>query len=268
MKNNIAFFETRIYSYSFLIYSLHLSGKSFCICCILLCLPMMSIAQPKKSTPPVSKPKSTQFSAKVVPTSQKTPNVTVKKTTPTPKPNPNKQNKPVKKDNLANKGVKNETTTSNATKSRGTVSSSKVTQIIDIRETGDFREDMLAAINKIRTAGCQCGNNYMPPVPKLTWNTMLEDAAINHARDMLSNSFISHIGSDGSEFDLRIDRAGYKWLEVGENVARGQTNLHQVINDWYNSPSHCKTMMNSEFKEVGAARAGSFWVQDFGKPIK
>jgi uncharacterized protein YkwD len=132
-------------------------------------------------------------------------------------------------------------------------------------ETGDFRADMLSYVNAVRARGCRCGGKYVAPVQPLKWNELLEIAAIQHAKDMAKHNYFDHIGSDGSEIDTRVEDAGYKWMEVGENIAYGQQSIRQVILDWIKSPSHCFQLMNPRVQEIGAARNGKYWVQDFGK---
>ena len=132
-------------------------------------------------------------------------------------------------------------------------------------ESGDFRTDMLSMVNFIRAKGCNCGGKSLPAVPKLTWNGQLEQAAINHANDMAKHNRLDHVSSDGSEIDNRADKAGYKWMELGENIAFGQQSLQQVMQDWLKSTSHCKQLMSNKVTELGAARNGKYWVQDYGK---
>lgn len=132
-------------------------------------------------------------------------------------------------------------------------------------ETGDFRIDMLNMVNAIRQQGCKCGGKNMPPVSPLIWNDRLEDASIAHAKDMSNNNHFDHIGTDGSEIDIRANRAGYKWQQLGENIAWGYNDLREAMIGWIKSPSHCRQLMSSKVTEMGAARNNQYWVQDFGK---
>ena len=132
-------------------------------------------------------------------------------------------------------------------------------------ETGDFRTDMLNMVNAARTQGCKCGSKRMPPVAPLAWNERLEDASIAHAKDMAENNHFDHIGTDGSEIDNRVERAGYKWMQVGENIAWGYDNLRDAMVGWIKSPSHCLQLMSNKVTEMGGARYNLYWVQDFGK---
>ena len=132
--------------------------------------------------------------------------------------------------------------------------------------TGNFANDMLNAVNAIRTAGCNCGGQQMPKVAALAWSKPLETASINHAKDMLATGSFSHTGSGGSTMSTRINATGYLWSTIGENIAWGYKTTPDVVKGWVASAGHCKNMMNGSFTQMGAARAGDYWVQDFGKP--
>lgn len=132
--------------------------------------------------------------------------------------------------------------------------------------TDAFRDEMLAGVNQLRASGCQCGSKWMPKVPPLKWSAKLEKSAKAHAIDMYSKGFLSHDGSNGSDFSERISNTGYDWSAVGENVAWGYDSIEDAIGGWVESPDHCKAMMSSSYTEIGAANAGSYWVQDFGRP--
>lgn len=129
-----------------------------------------------------------------------------------------------------------------------------------------FRDEMLADVNQLRANGCNCGGKWMPKVAPLKWNSKLENSAQGHANDMNTNDFLSHDGSNGSEFSDRITNAGYHWSAAGENIAWGYSSISDAVQGWIESPDHCKAMMSSHYTEMGAARAGEYWVQDFGRP--
>lgn len=122
---------------------------------------------------------------------------------------------------------------------------------------------LLQMVNDLRAKGCKCGDTYYPPAPPVTWNVQLETAASLHANDMYQRNYFSHLGSDGSNGGLRIDRAGYKWIAYGENIAFGYTSEKLAVEGWTASPMHCKNMMDKAYKEMGVARAGNYWTQDF-----
>lgn len=127
-----------------------------------------------------------------------------------------------------------------------------------------FAEEMLVEVNKYRSTGCKCGRKRMSAVSPLTWNNLLTNAASAHARDMQKNDFFDHKGSDGSNMAERASSAGYRWMFIGENIALGPPDIKTVVAGWIQSPGHCKNIMSSDYTEIGAARAGDYWVQVFG----
>ena len=78
--------------------------------------------------------------------------------------------------------------------------------------------------------------------------------------------FFDHIGSDGSEVSDRVSATGYNWQTVGENIAWGYRDISSVFLGWRDSPGHCRNIMNANFQQMGSARAGDYWVQDFARP--
>ncbi|MFN2437818.1 MAG: CAP domain-containing protein [Chitinophagaceae bacterium] len=122
---------------------------------------------------------------------------------------------------------------------------------------------MLNLVNEIRKTGCQCGDTYYYSAPPVTWNNQLELAAYNHSSDMYKNNFFSHTGLDGSNGGVRIERAGYKWTAYAENIANGYTTERSVVDGWIKSPAHCKNLMNRTYKEMGVAKIGAYWTQEF-----
>ena len=125
---------------------------------------------------------------------------------------------------------------------------------------------MLEKVNALRSAGCQCGADFMPPVQQLKWNAKLELAAKNHAQDMNDRNYFDHLSPDGSIPIQRAQKAGYAGTYVTENIARGYTSVDAVMTAWQKSESHCRAMMDGQHTEMGAARVTNYWVQEFGNP--
>lgn len=123
---------------------------------------------------------------------------------------------------------------------------------------------ILELVNAARKKGCKCGDTYYPPAPAVTWNDRLEAAALVHAADMSSKKFFSHTASDGSRAGERISRAGYRWMTYGENIGMGFLTETEMVSGWLKSPSHCRNIMNRQYREMGVARVGKYWTQDFG----
>lgn len=124
---------------------------------------------------------------------------------------------------------------------------------------------LLKLVNDKRIAGCNCGTTVMPPVAVLNWNNLLAAAALAHSKDMNANNYFDHNSQNGKNPGDRITAAGYKWTTYGENIAAGQPTEQVVFDAWINSEGHCKNIMNANFKEMGAAKDGRYWTQEFGR---
>lgn len=105
----------------------------------------------------------------------------------------------------------------------------------------------------------------------LTANPKLEAAALAHARDMAIHDKMTHEGSDGSTPKQRIERQGYHYLGLAENVATGAKTVPEVVRLWMESPPHKKNILG-DFSEVGFAlvegeKGVPYWCAAFGKPM-
>ena len=132
-------------------------------------------------------------------------------------------------------------------------------------------ERMLTLVNEARAVPRRCGDMPMGAAQPVHWNEALEVAAAGHAADMAANDYFSHTARDGSTPAQRITRAGYRFREVGENIAAGQRLPEDAVASWIKSPGHCAILMNSAYVEMGVALAvsassqmGTYWVQIFG----
>lgn len=125
--------------------------------------------------------------------------------------------------------------------------------------------EALDLVNAIRTAGCTCGNEVMPPAPALELHPTLQRVAEGHSADQASQQLMSHQGSDGSRVGERLTAAGYTWRNVGENVAWNQRSVEQVVNAWKNSPGHCRNLMQSTYVHMGFAVEDWYWTQVFAR---
>ncbi|ARS41428.1 hypothetical protein CA265_17915 [Sphingobacteriaceae bacterium GW460-11-11-14-LB5] len=126
---------------------------------------------------------------------------------------------------------------------------------------------LIGKINLLRQSGCNCGTEYMPPVPELSLNKQLQNAAILHAKDMAQQNYFDHLSPDGGTPAERALNAGYKGDFKAENLAKGYNEVDLVITAWKNSVSHCKAMMDAKSKEAGAGMAQNYWVATFGSPL-
>ena len=117
-------------------------------------------------------------------------------------------------------------------------------------DPADIQVLMLELINEARATARSCGADEYGSASSLSWNTTLENTARAHSADMASVNFFDHTGSDGSSIADRVSRAGYAWRAVGENIAAGRNDAEQTLDDWLESPGHCRNIMNPAFTEV------------------
>jgi uncharacterized protein YkwD len=141
------------------------------------------------------------------------------------------------------------------------------------RQQGEIAHRVLELTNQARSQARRCGNVALPAAPPLTQAPALEQAALEHSRDMAANDYLAHGGRDGSTPAERLTRTGYRWRIVGENLASGVLTPEEAVKGWIASPPHCENLMSSRFSQMGAAYAvnassagGIFWTQVFAAP--
>lgn len=132
---------------------------------------------------------------------------------------------------------------------------------------------VLELINEARAQARTCGDKAFGATGPLKANAVLDNAAMVHAQDMARHSYFSHTGRDGSAPADRATRVGYRWRNVGENIAMGQLTAEQVVQGWIKSPGHCANLMSPDYTEMGiaysvnmASEGGIYWAQAFGRP--
>jgi uncharacterized protein YkwD len=97
----------------------------------------------------------------------------------------------------------------------------------------------------------------------------LDAAAHAHARDQAENGHMSHVGSDGSDFVARAERANFDGLPRAENVAWNFASVESVMAAWHRSPGHYANMMLDDITHVGIGAAcsenGPYWAMVLGR---
>lgn len=127
---------------------------------------------------------------------------------------------------------------------------------------GDMQQQALDIVNASRRR-IGCG--------ELTVDRRLVLAATRHAADMARRGYFSHESAGGGQAGERVQEAGYRWARFGENIARGQGDVVEVIVGWMGSPEHRANILDCRLREVGIGLAFSadrtpYWVQDFATP--
>ncbi|MET8154465.1 CAP domain-containing protein, partial [Actinoplanes sp. NPDC005259] len=124
------------------------------------------------------------------------------------------------------------------------------------------QQQALDLVNQHRRRG-GCG--------EVTVDRRLILAANRHASDMARRGYFAHEDLSGDRAGDRVEAAGYQWSRYGENIARGQESVFEVVDGWMHSPEHRENIMDCRLHQVGLglAFAGdrtSYWVQDFATP--
>jgi len=107
-------------------------------------------------------------------------------------------------------------------------------------------------------------------------NPLLDKAAALKLKDMFTNQYFGHISTSGAGPDFWIEKSGYEYVMIGENLALGNFEDDQeLIEAWMQSPGHRANILNQRYQEIGVAVGrGTFegkltWlaVQEFGLPL-
>ena len=126
------------------------------------------------------------------------------------------------------------------------------------------RREMLERVNLERSAR---------RLPALRRNPRLDDAAQGHASDMLARRYYGHDTPEGRTVIDREQANGYRAAFAGENIARGQYSVQEVMDGWMGSPIHQEHLLSTMLDEIGFGLAFGripdgyeiLWVQDFGR---
>jgi len=91
-----------------------------------------------------------------------------------------------------------------------------------------------------------------------------------HAANMAKQGKMAHV-LDGKDQFQRIKGAGYKYSYAGENVARGEVAMAEVVQGWMESKVHRKIILGAKYTEtgVGLARGADaliYYTQVFAVP--
>jgi uncharacterized protein YkwD len=141
------------------------------------------------------------------------------------------------------------------------------------RDQGGISRRVLILANQARARARRCGPTPFAAVAPLELNPTLSRVALRYAQQMALYGYMNHTGRDGSSPATRITRSGYRWREVGENLASGIMTPEAVVAGWLQSPDHCANLMDPLFTEMGVAfavaahrEAGVYWAMEFGTP--
>lgn len=88
-------------------------------------------------------------------------------------------------------------------------------------------------------------------LPMLTANALLSNAAQLKADDMAAKSYYAHVSPDGTVPPYWLDRVGYKYQIMAENLVIDRPNADAVVSAWMGSSNHRENILNPVFTEIG-----------------
>lgn len=109
---------------------------------------------------------------------------------------------------------------------------------------------------------------------RLTDDEGLNAFAQGFARDMDTQGYFNHETPEGLDFQDRLKNSVYfkalsacgtcrLTLTAAENIAVGQLEAADVVDDWIASPEHHKNILDEDVTTIGVGRVGRYWVQVF-----
>jgi uncharacterized protein YkwD len=131
-----------------------------------------------------------------------------------------------------------------------------------------FEQEVLSLINNARLAA-----NLEP----LSLNSSLSAAAFAHSQDMACQNFVSHTGSDGSNWRARIAAQGYEASTSSENIYAGSPEFggapQGAFTWWMNSQIHHDNILDPDRTDIGVGYAflasseyGGYYTLVFARP--
>jgi uncharacterized protein YkwD len=102
-------------------------------------------------------------------------------------------------------------------------------------------------------------------------NATLLKVARAHAANMAKQHKMEHILDDKNP-SQRIEKAGYDFRSVGENIAAGEkgATIDAIFKGWMESEKHRDNILSPKYDEIGLGLATddkgeTYYTQDFGK---
>ncbi len=135
---------------------------------------------------------------------------------------------------------------------------------VDTRRTESFaigRSEALAIVNDFRA------RNGLAPV---RIDEKLMQAAAWQTAAMAERGKLDHAAAGA--LPGRVQRFGYEWSAISENIGRNYSDYGAAMVGWINSPGHRRNLLNPKVTEIGFAggrlRGGgpTYWTQIFGAP--
>jgi uncharacterized protein YkwD len=114
---------------------------------------------------------------------------------------------------------------------------------------------LLELVNRARAEARDCGPKRYEAAAPLRRQRQLDAAARAHANDLAAKGEFDLRGSDGSTTETRVEREGYRWSGIGENLADRHFTPEPIVEGWLQDPMQCSNIMHPAFTEAGLARS-------------
>ncbi|MCB9820630.1 hypothetical protein H6790_01660 [Candidatus Nomurabacteria bacterium] len=112
-------------------------------------------------------------------------------------------------------------------------------------------------------------------LPQLVSNPKLSVSSKIKVDDMINLNYFDHVNPEGRGLAYFIEKGGYQYIVVGENLAMGDwKNAESVVDAWMNSEGHRANILSENFTEIGISVTYTKYegkdviiaVQHFGTP--
>lgn len=136
------------------------------------------------------------------------------------------------------------------------------------------REEVPAAVQMAEVVALTNNERFDKGIPVLARNALLDQAAQMKAEDMASKGYYAHVSPEGITPMYWVEKAGYRYLIIGENLVVNRTDAGQVVSAFMGSPGHRANILRKDFTEIGVGvakgtykdKSATFTVQIFAAP--
>jgi uncharacterized protein YkwD len=95
----------------------------------------------------------------------------------------------------------------------------------------------------------------------------------DHAGDQAARGCVTHLGPGGASLQRGVDRRGYVWVRLAENVGAGYPSPVEMVAAWLTSPAHEAVLLAPDMSHVGVGygyaaewRLRHYWTPVVGQP--
>lgn len=112
---------------------------------------------------------------------------------------------------------------------------------------------LAAALSNDGIIGIVNAQRQSAGLASLAPNSQLSTSAYLKAEDMCTKHYWAHNAPDGTTPWSFVDRAGYNYVSVGENLAQGFASDDALVAGWMASPGHRANILSTKYQDIGVA---------------